>query len=144
VATISVATTSVPTTSTACSPFLTDFDLYLWGEGKHYRAYEKLGAHLTEQDELAGTHFAVWAPNAREVSVIGDFNGWEPGAFYLHQRGTSGIWEGFVPGVGQGALYKFATASSRPTPMPSPPRCAPTPPRASGTSAAMPGATPTG
>jgi 1,4-alpha-glucan branching enzyme len=111
VATISVATTSVPTTSTACSPFLTDFDLYLWGEGKHYRAYEKLGAHLTEQDELAGTHFAVWAPNAREVSVIGDFNGWEPGAFYLHQRGTSGIWEGFVPGVGQGALYKFAIES---------------------------------
>jgi len=93
----------VSTISPARAPFLTDFDLYLWSEGTHHRAYEKLGAHLTEEDGLAGTHFAVWAPNAREVSVIGDFNGWQPGAFYLHQRGTSGIWEGFVPGVGQGA-----------------------------------------
>jgi 1,4-alpha-glucan branching enzyme len=111
VATTDIATARAPTTSATRSPFLTDFDLYLWGEGKHYRAYEKLGAHLTEQDGLAGTHFAVWAPNAREVSVIGDFNSWEPGAFYLHQRATSGIWEGFVPGVGQGALYKFAIES---------------------------------
>jgi 1,4-alpha-glucan branching enzyme len=94
------------------SPFLSDYDLHLWGEGTHYRAYEKLGAHLTEQDGLAGTHFAVWAPNAREVSVIGDFNGWDPRAFFLHQRGVSGIWEGFVPGVGQGALYKYAITSN--------------------------------
>jgi 1,4-alpha-glucan branching enzyme len=91
---------------------LTDFDLHLWSEGTHYRAYEKLGAHLTEQDGLAGTNFAVWAPNAREVSVIGDFNGWDPRAFFLHQRGVSGIWEGFVPGVTQGALYKYAITSN--------------------------------
>jgi 1,4-alpha-glucan branching enzyme len=101
----------VATLTSARSPFLTDFDLYLWSEGTHYRAYEKLGAHLTEQDGLTGTHFAVWAPNAREVSVIGDFNGWDPRAFYLHQRGTSGIWEGFIPGVGQGCLYKYAITS---------------------------------
>ena len=54
---------------------LTDFDVYLWSEGTHYRAYEKLGAHLSEQNGVAGTHFAVWAPDAQEVSVIGDFNG---------------------------------------------------------------------
>jgi 1,4-alpha-glucan branching enzyme len=102
----------VATITSTRSPFLTDFDLHLWSEGTHHRAYEKLGAHLTEQDGLAGTHFAVWAPNAREVSVIGDFNGWDPRAFYLHQRGVSGIWEGFVPGVGQGALYKYAITSN--------------------------------
>ncbi len=94
------------------SPFLTDFDLYLWGEGTHYRAYEKMGAHLAERDGIAGTNFAVWAPNAREVSVIGDFNGWDSRAFYLHQRGSSGIWEGFIPGVRQGALYKYAITSN--------------------------------
>ena len=99
-------------TTQAPSPFLTDFDLYLWSEGTHHRAYEKLGAHLTEQDAIQGTHFAVWAPNAREVAVIGDFNGWDPRAYYLHQRGTSGIWDGFVPGVGQGSLYKYAITSN--------------------------------
>jgi 1,4-alpha-glucan branching enzyme len=103
---------AVATVTQTRSPFLTDFDLHLWAEGTHYRAYEKLGAHLTEQDGLAGTHFAVWAPNACEVSVIGDFNGWDPRAFYLHQRGVSGIWEGFVPGVAQGALYKYALTSN--------------------------------
>jgi 1,4-alpha-glucan branching enzyme len=58
------------------SPFLTEFDLHLLGEGAHYRSYEKLGAHLTEYQGQAGVRFAVWAPNAREVFVIGDFNGW--------------------------------------------------------------------
>jgi 1,4-alpha-glucan branching enzyme len=96
----------------AHSPFLTDFDLYLWSEGTHYRGYEKMGAHPAEQDGIAGTHFAVWAPNAREVSVIGDFNGWDPRAFFLHQRGVSGIWEGFIPGVRQGALYKYHITSN--------------------------------
>jgi 1,4-alpha-glucan branching enzyme len=100
-------------TAAETSPFLTDFDLYLFSEGTHYRAYEKLGAHLTEQDGVHGTNFAVWAPNAREVSVIGDFNNWDPTAFYLHQRGVSGIWEGFVPGVGQGALYKYHISSNQ-------------------------------
>jgi 1,4-alpha-glucan branching enzyme len=90
---------------------LTDFDIHLWSEGSHFRPYEKLGAHPTERDGVAGTHFAVWAPNARWVSVIGDFNGWRPGAHQLHPVGTSGIWEGFIPGVGQGALYKFHIVS---------------------------------
>jgi 1,4-alpha-glucan branching enzyme len=101
----------VATMTQTASPFLTDFDLYLWSEGTHFRAYEKMGAHLADEHGVAGTHFAVWAPNAREVSVIGDFNGWDPRAFYLHQRGNSGIWEGFVPGVPQGALYKYAITS---------------------------------
>ena len=67
---------------------LTDFDVYLWSEGSHYRAYEKLGAHVTERNGVAGTQFAVWAPNAREVAVIGDFNGWEPGANRMRPVGS--------------------------------------------------------
>jgi 1,4-alpha-glucan branching enzyme len=90
---------------------LTDFDRYLWSEGSHFRAYEKLGAHLTERNGVQGTHFAVWAPNAREVTVIGDFNGWRPGADHLHPVGQTGIWAGFVPGVGQGAVYKYHIVS---------------------------------
>jgi 1,4-alpha-glucan branching enzyme len=90
---------------------LTDFDRYLWSEGSHFRAYEKLGAHLTERNGVQGTHFAVWAPNAREVSVVGDFNGWRAGADPLHPVGTTGIWAGFIPGVGQGAVYKYAITS---------------------------------
>jgi 1,4-alpha-glucan branching enzyme len=90
---------------------LTDFDVHLWSEGSHYRTYEKLGAHPTERDGVAGTQFAVWAPNARWVSVVGDFNGWRPGAHQLHPVRTSGIWEGFIPGVGSGALYKFHIVS---------------------------------
>jgi 1,4-alpha-glucan branching enzyme len=90
---------------------LTNFDVHLWAEGSHYRTYEKLGAHPGDRDGVAGTYFAVWAPNARGVSVVGDFNGWRPGANPLGPVGTSGIWEGFVPGVGQGALYKYHLVS---------------------------------
>lgn len=90
---------------------LTDFDQYLWNEGTYLRSYEKLGAHLTEQDGTLGTHFAVWAPNAERVSVIGDFNGWQRGVHWLSATGSSGIWQGFVPHVGQGALYKYAIES---------------------------------
>jgi 1,4-alpha-glucan branching enzyme len=93
------------------TPFLTDYDLYLLGEGTHNRIYEKLGAHLSERDGKAGTHFAVWAPNARQVSVIGDFNGWRPDVHPLQCRGSSGVWEGFIPGVGAGALYKYTIVS---------------------------------
>ncbi|MBV8234448.1 MAG: 1,4-alpha-glucan branching protein GlgB, partial [Acidimicrobiia bacterium] len=93
------------------APFLTDYDLYLLGQGKHYRLYEKLGAHVGERDGTAGTHFAVWAPNAEQVSVIGDFNGWRRHELPLERRGSSGYWEGFVPGVGPGALYKYAIES---------------------------------
>ncbi len=87
---------------------LTDFDLYLFGEGSHRRAYEQLGAHPTYRDDTAGVEFAVWAPNAEVVSVIGDFNGWKPGDPYLHPQGNSGIWSGFVPGIGAGTVYKYA------------------------------------
>ena len=86
---------------------LTDQDLYLFNEGSHYRLYEKLGAHLVNTNGGQGTYFAVWAPAAREVFVMGDFNGWDHRSHPLHARGSSGIWEGFVPGLGKGALYKF-------------------------------------
>jgi len=91
---------------------LTDYDVYLFREGKHFRLYEKLGAHPMEVDGTAGTLFAVWAPNAERVSVIGDFNGWAPEAHPLAPRWDgSGIWEGFIPGVGHGSLYKYHIVS---------------------------------
>ncbi len=86
-------------------------DLYLFAEGTHARAYRVLGAHPGELDGVAGTFFAVWAPNAREVSVVGEFNDWRPGAHPLAVRGSSGIWEGFLPGVGPGAVYKYHLVS---------------------------------
>lgn len=87
---------------------LSELDLYLIGEGTDRRAYNKLGAHPTTQDGVPGVHFAVWAPNAREVAVIGDFNGWRRDANRLRQAEKSGIWHGFVPEVAPGALYKYA------------------------------------
>jgi 1,4-alpha-glucan branching enzyme len=92
---------------------LTDQDLYLFNEGSHVRLYDKLGAHLGEDDDgRPGVRFAVWAPAAREVSVVGDFNGWERGATPLDVRGSSGIWEGFVAGLEPGARYKYHVVSS--------------------------------
>ena len=93
------------------APWFSDYDLYLLGEGTHYHAYEKMGAHVTEVDGQRGIHFAVWAPNAREVSVVGDFNGWNPRSNALGSRGAAGVWEGFVPDVAAGALYKFHITS---------------------------------
>jgi 1,4-alpha-glucan branching enzyme len=90
---------------------LTDDDLYLFNEGNHYRLYHKLGAHGLEDKGEAGTYFAVWAPDAEQVWVTGDFNGWDKGSHPLAHRAQSGIWEGFIPGVGQGALYKYHVAS---------------------------------
>ncbi len=84
---------------------LTDDDLYLFNEGTHCKLYLKLGAHLL--DDPPGVYFAVWAPNAEYVSVVGDFNGWDRQAHPLRPRGSSGIWEGFVPNVPQGTLYKY-------------------------------------
>src|SRR5580692_8853503 len=86
-------------------------DLHLFNEGRHYRAYNKLGAHLTDAGDERGVCFSVWAPNARELSVIGSFNRWDPQAHRLEARGNSGVWEGFVPGVTKGALYKFHVVS---------------------------------
>jgi 1,4-alpha-glucan branching enzyme len=90
---------------------LTDNDLYLFNEGSHFRLYDKLGAHLVNRDNQEGTIFSVWAPDAEFVSVIGDFNGWDRGTHPLKPRGSSGIWEGFVPNVGRGAIYKFHIGS---------------------------------
>lgn len=87
---------------------LTDHDIHLFKEGNQFRLYEKLGSHLMTAGELEGTYFAVWAPNAASVSVIGDFNRWNPESHLLNEtKGGSGIWEGFVPGVGKGAPYKY-------------------------------------
>jgi len=87
--------------------FITNDDVFLFNEGSHFRLYEKLGAHLGADGAVAGTFFAVWAPNAEGVSVIGDFNGWNKERHPLHPRGQSGIWETFIPSVGEGALYKY-------------------------------------
>jgi 1,4-alpha-glucan branching enzyme len=86
---------------------LTDFDLHLLGEGRHWKSYEKLGAQLHEVDGVAGVNFAVWAPNADGVSVVGDFNDWDGATHRMHKRIPSGIWELFVPGLRPGAIYKF-------------------------------------
>ncbi len=89
-------------------PFLlTEFDLYLMGEGRHYDTYEKLGAHIRTVDGIQGVHFATWAPSARRVSVVGDFNRWDGRIHQMRARGSSGIWELFIPGVGEGAIYKY-------------------------------------
>src|SRR5450432_3733103 len=89
-------------------PFLlTEFDLYLMGEGRHYDTYEKLGAHIKTVDGISGVHFAVWAPSAQRVSVVGDFNRWDGRVHPMRARGSSGIWELFVPDLGESAVYKF-------------------------------------
>ncbi|MFE4105416.1 1,4-alpha-glucan branching enzyme [Almyronema epifaneia] len=85
---------------------LTDFDIHLFAEGNHHRIYEKLGAHPTEIDGIAGVHFAVWAPNARNVSVLGDFNHWD-GRKHQMRRVGNGIWELFIPEVKVGTSYKY-------------------------------------
>ena len=92
---------------------LTAEDFYLFNEGNHYRIYQKMGAHLVESKGTKGTVFGVWAPNARQVSVIGSFNGWNSQSHPLQARGSSGIWEGFIPGVDKGTLYKFHIDSTQ-------------------------------
>jgi 1,4-alpha-glucan branching enzyme len=92
------------------STILTDFDLYLIGEGTHEHTYEKMGAHLIEMAGEKGVHFAVWAPNARQVYVIGDFNNWE-GESYPMQPNASGIWTRFIPGLGEYTVYKYRIVS---------------------------------
>ena len=86
---------------------LTEFDLYLMGEGRHYDTYQKLGAHLVTLEGVLGVHFAVWAPSAKRVSVVGDFNRWDGRVHPMRARGSSGIWEIFIPELAEGAIYKF-------------------------------------
>ena len=88
--------------------FITDFDVHLFAEGNHFRIFEKLGAHSFEKGGKKGTHFAVWAPDAASISVIGDFNNWKAGANEMKMLEGSGIWTCFVPGVKQGANYKYS------------------------------------
>jgi 1,4-alpha-glucan branching enzyme len=88
------------------SPLMTEFDRYLFGQGTHYQIYEKMGAHITESGGVSGVYFAVWAPNARNVSVIGDFNSWD-GRKHQMRRVDPGVWELFVPGISVGTKYKF-------------------------------------
>jgi len=86
---------------------LTDYDFHLLGEGTHWRLYERLGAHLRTIDGVDGVNFAVWAPNATSVSVVGDFNAWDGRRHPMRKHIPSGFWELFVPGLGEGTLYKF-------------------------------------
>ena len=92
---------------------ISELDTYLFAKGRHYEIYEKMGAHLAEEDGKAGTYFSVWAPNARSVSVVGDFNNWDRTAHPMQPVQQSGIWNIFVPGVKAGDLYKFAVETSQ-------------------------------
>jgi 1,4-alpha-glucan branching enzyme len=92
-------------------PVLTDFDLYLMAEGTHHHQYEKLGAHEMTVEGVDGVLFAVWAPNAIRVSVVGDFNEWDGRRHMMRVRGSTGVWELFLPGLCQGTIYKFEVKS---------------------------------
>ena len=91
----------------AFPPTLGELDTYLVGEGRHEQLYERLGAHVREVEGVVGTSFAVWAPSARSVSVVGDFNSWDGRLNPMRSLGPSGVWELFVPDVEEGARYKF-------------------------------------
>ena len=93
-------------------PLLTDQDVYLHGEGRWFYAYEKLGAHMRTVDGVRGVNFAVWAPNARRVSVVGSFNGWDERIHPMIMRGISGIWELFIPGLQSEVMYRFHIRSN--------------------------------
>jgi 1,4-alpha-glucan branching enzyme len=113
-----MSTDQHPTADAGSSPVryglygLSANDLYLFNEGSHFQLYDKLGARIISGAETPGVHFAVWAPNARHVSVIGDFNGWDRSSHPMQPMESSGIWEGFVPGLGRGALYKYFIESN--------------------------------
>ena len=90
-----------------------EFDIFLFKEGKHFKLYDKLGSHVMEYQGVVGTYFAVWAPNASTVSVIGDFNGWNRDGHSLNPRwDASGIWEGWIPNIGRGEVYKYFIKSN--------------------------------
>jgi 1,4-alpha-glucan branching enzyme len=92
----------------AFPPLIGDVDLHLFGEGNHWKSYEKLGAQLRTIDGVSGVNFAVWAPNAEAIAVVGDFNMWDRRSHQMRKLIPSGIWELFIPGVNVGAHYKFA------------------------------------
>src|SRR5436305_13992899 len=95
---------------------LTDHDIYLFREGTHATLYQRLGCQFFSPDDADGAHLAVWAPNAREVSVIGEWNGWRPGNDVLNSRWDhSGIWEADIAGIRPGQSYKFAITTSHGT-----------------------------
>ncbi len=98
---------------------LSDFDLYLFGEGNHTRIYDKLGAHPLDVGGIMGVHFAVWAPNALRVSVVGDFNGWDGRVHPMRSLGASGVWEIFIPAAKLGDRYKFELRTRTRTDRPS-------------------------
>ena len=91
---------------------LTEMDIYLFKQGNHTKLYEKLGSHLMTRAEKNGVCFAVWAPNAVRVSVVGTFNGWDGRVHPMRSRGASGVWELFVPGLDSGELYKYEIRSA--------------------------------
>ncbi len=93
------------------APILGELDLHLFGEGRHERIYEKLGAHPITHERKRGVAFGVWAPNAREVSVVGNFNSWDSSRHKMRRLGDSGVWELFIPGLKEGELYKYAIDS---------------------------------
>ncbi len=97
--------------STVAAGLLTDDDLYLFNEGSHFRLYDKLGAHPVAEGPEAATYFAVWAPSAESVAVMGEFNGWNKSSHPLRARGQSGIWEGTIAGVARGSTYKYHITS---------------------------------
>ena len=90
-----------------CGPQIGDLDLHLFGQGRHWHAYQFLGSHLRDVDGVRGVNFAVWAPNAARVSVTGDFNAWDGRTHAMRSRGGAGIWELFIPDIGPGAFYKY-------------------------------------
>ena len=99
--------------SKSISPFITDMDMYLFGMGTHYDIYKKLGAHLCKKGGKSGVYFAVWAPNAREVHLITDYNGWNEDEYPMKRLEPAGIYEIFIPDMGLDCLYKYLITTSR-------------------------------
>jgi len=104
---VTATSSGVSSTQIAEETLLTDWDLHLFNEGSHHKLWEKLGSHIMERNGRTGTNFAVWAPNAKEVSVVGDFNAWNNDSHRMQHRGNSGIWEVFIPNVTKGTKYKY-------------------------------------
>ncbi len=92
-------------------PVISDYDLHLFSEGTHRRIWEVLGSHIIEHEGVLGTVFAVWAPNALSVRLIGEFNGWDQNRYYMRTRGATGVWEIFIPDLTECRQYKYAVES---------------------------------